>query len=617
MYLLILIWMITLALDSIPPVSCNHSDKIKFVAIANGFASSNSVSTITNIKFPSSNRALRHCTDIGHVLVDYYNETEQIFQCLPLSCNLSIDGYLPIGIDCSEGYSYFVIPGYWYSNGFEQYTDNCPQGHCNSTFDLYYSIESAVNDSYPICNNQCASYWTGLACGECGEDNFIAHDSTNCVPSYKCHLKNSAGVILFFFISLLYWIMVISFIFVLLHFKFDITAGYAYGMIFFYSILEQTVNDNSYSSFLTTYLSILSSIGNMKPPFQFLKLWFWKKARMIDHMFVTFFHPVIVTCLIVAIFISGRNSVRIARYIWRYLNSKSICILLMLSYSSISYTSVQLFRSLPIYKRDFEGDYSLSEWRSYLSPMVKYFHDNHLIYSLVAILCEVVIGIGFPFILLLQPYLTRYLNINFTSIKPVIDHLKGCYKKEYWWFAAYYLICRQLLYAGDIFTDFLPFMKFPIMLSIYILIMMVHVWLQPYKQNILNVLDSFILMILMLIVIGEHTSKSSTLVLWIIPLVLFINCITLYTRLKYLLIPISCLGLMILSGLALSPLFLNWTDYSFFYINLMLGLISFIALSSFLSYVLWTIFHKKPDHERLINEDELQDSDGDETQYNE
>ena len=78
MYLFTLIWMITLALDSIPPVSCNHSDKIKFVAIANSFASSNSVSTITSIKFPSSNRALRHCTDIGHVLVDY-NETKQIF----------------------------------------------------------------------------------------------------------------------------------------------------------------------------------------------------------------------------------------------------------------------------------------------------------------------------------------------------------------------------------------------------------------------------------------------------------------------------------------------------------------------------------------------------------
>ena len=101
-----------------------------------------------------------------------------------------------------------------------------------------------------------------------------------------------------------------------------------------------------------------------------------------------------------------------------------------ISYSSISYTSVQLFRLLPIYKRDFEGGcYTLSEWYSYLSPSVKYFHDYHLICSLIAVVCELVVGIGFPFILLLQPSLTRYWNINFISIKPVIDQLQGCYKK--------------------------------------------------------------------------------------------------------------------------------------------------------------------------------------------
>ena len=42
-----------------------------------------------------------------------------------------------------------------------------------------------------------------------------------------------------------YWIIIISFIFVLLHFKFNIlfTAGYAYGLLFYYGVLEQLVND--------------------------------------------------------------------------------------------------------------------------------------------------------------------------------------------------------------------------------------------------------------------------------------------------------------------------------------------------------------------------------------
>ena len=87
-----------------------------------------------------------------------------------------------------------------------------------------------------------------------------------------------------------------------------------------------------------------------------------------------------------------------------------------------------------------------------------------------------------------------------------MDQLKECYKEEYRWFAAYYLLCRQAIYAIDIATDFSPDIKYPTMLTVYILIMMVHVWLQPYKQRKLNILDSSILMTLILVFIGEHAS---------------------------------------------------------------------------------------------------------------
>ena len=35
--------------------------------------------------------------------------------------------------------------------------------------------------------------------------------------------------------------------------------------------------------------------------------------------------------------------------------------------------------------------------------------------------------------------------INFVKIKPLIDPFQQCYKNKYRWFAAYYLICRQVL----------------------------------------------------------------------------------------------------------------------------------------------------------------------------
>ena len=256
---------------------------------------------------------------------------------------------------------------------------------------------------------------------------------------------------------------------------------------------------------------------------------------------------------------------------------------------------------------------------------MQYFHKRHMIYGIIAILCEVAIGIGLPAVLLLQPYLTCYFNINFTSIKPVIDQLQGCYKKEYWWFATYYLICRQVIFIVDIGTEFLPVtnIKYSFLLIVYALIMMVHVWLQPYKQRKLNILDSSILMTLILVFVGEHTSYGSTLALWILPLVLFINCITFPSRLKYLVIPVSCLGMIALS--IVMPIvvvnnlpFYYDLDYTFYYINFIIALIFFIILLAYLIYVSKRLIclivinykrHHRPDNEyRMMDIQYAEDS---------
>ena len=607
--------------------SCPNDEVCVFQLVATANVNSTLVMIQIDIKVSLSNGLVGNCEkDIAHVK-DYISYPPT---CRPLSCNLSdIDiEALPEGIDCSKGDYFTIISGYWFSNGFTRYVKNCPQGHCDGNFDLYFSIY--VIGDLPNSNNQCSSHWTGLACGECVKDNFIIHDSTSCVPSKKCTLKNSSAVILFFFASLLYWIVVISFIFVLLHFKFSMTAGYAYGIIFYYSILQQTVNSASYSDLnipiTVIFLTILSSIGNLKPPFQLLKLCFWKNAKMMDHMFLTYIHPVIVTSLIVTIFILARNSVTVAQTIGRFVNSKSICILLMLSYSSVSYTSLQLFRPLAIY-----GQYDqYVSWYLYLSPAVKYFdvHDNYfyymIVYYIIAVLCELIIGIGFPVVLIFQKYFTRYCNINFTSIKPIMDQLKGCYKEEYRWFAAYYLLCRQLLYVVDIGTDFMPDSfpetKFPIMLTVYVLITMVHVWLQPYKQRKLNILDSSILMTLVLVFIGEHTTYGSTVVLWFLPLILFINCVAFSTKFKYLLIPISCLVMIFLSYLVtfLLPSIINgyFPDESFQFINLFVILpissLLFLAYMMYLFAIVIKRCRQPRAQDRLINEhneDSHEDSD--------
>ena len=145
-------------------------------------------------------------------------------------------------------------------------------------------------------------------------------------------------------------------------------------------------------------LPFLSSIGNLKPPFTGSMNLCFGDAKMMDHLILGYIHPIIVTFLVVIIYILARNFVFVARTIGRYVNSKSICILLLLSYSSITYTSMQLLKPLPVFTQ--YAYESSAAMQVYWSPAERYFHGRHLLYGIIAILCELIIGIGLPVVLI-------------------------------------------------------------------------------------------------------------------------------------------------------------------------------------------------------------------------
>ena len=164
--------------------------------------------------------------------------------------------------------------------------------------------------------------------------------------------------------------------------------------------------------------------------------------------------------------------------------------MLLLSYTSLASTSLQLLRPLTFNDVD--------EVRTYSSPDIKYFTGRHLVYAIVAILCEVIIVIGLPLFLLLESFLRR--RVNLVKIKPLLDQFQGCYKDKYRWFAAYYLICRQVIilivYVGNVNYYYMLYG----LQTACVFIAMIHIWVQPYKSSFLNGQDGVILLILVLVV---------------------------------------------------------------------------------------------------------------------
>ena len=139
--------------------------------------------------------------------------------------------------------------------------------------------------------------------------------------------------------------------------------------------------------------------------------------NLFTHAVGTVFH------ILLAIVIVARCFPRLAMIIGQYI-IHVICLLLLLAYTSIASTSLQLLRPLTFINVD--GVYIL---------MVIIWHIN-----IIAILCEVIIVIGLPLLLLLEPLLSRRIRV-----KPLLDQFQLCYKNKYCWFAIYYLISRQVI----------------------------------------------------------------------------------------------------------------------------------------------------------------------------
>ena len=390
-------------------------------------------------------------------------------------------------VHCKEDYSYVEIKiGYWIGFLTEQhyvYTSSiCPDNYCSSEHTEsspgYYSLHGESDD-------QCNSHRTGVACGECKSGYTLAYDTPDCIN--KDNNCSDWMTILVIVLTILYWIAIVAVVFGLMYFQFQISSGYAYGIIYFYSIVDiLLVNDVSKEIFYL--VGVLSSFAKLNPQL-FGKLCFVKGLSGIDQQFIHYSHALAVSLILLIIVLVTKYFPRVAVFVRRCI-IRVICLILLLSYTSLASTSLQLLRPLRFNDVD--------EWRTYSSPDIKYFTGRHLVYAIVAILCEVIIVIALPLFLLLEPFLRR--KVNLVRIKPLLDQFQGCYKDKYRWFAAYYLICRQVIilivYVGN---GNYYYMLYGLQTAC-VIIAMIHIWLQPYKNNLLNGLDGVVLLVLVLIV---------------------------------------------------------------------------------------------------------------------
>ena len=415
---------------------------------------------------------------------------------------------------CS-GSSSTIKRGYWFGSVTGKPTVTfCPINYCNftccETSNGYYHLS-------PVRDNQCRSYRSGTACGSCEEGYTLSFDSVECINVKDC----SAGqTILLLALILLYWIIIIVAVFSIMHFKVGI--GYLYAITYYYSVVDLLLNQIWYlSSALNTTISVKSSSAKIIP--QFLgQFCFITNMSGIDQQLIHYLHPVAISLFLVMITVLSRRSRRLSSFISKGI-IHVICCLLLLSYTSLATTSLLLMR--PLIFHDVDKIYT------YVSPDVEYFHGRHLAYAIVAVLFTIIIVIGLPLLLALEPFLNS--KINFVKIKPLLDQFQGCFKDKYRCFAAYYMICRLVIITTVIANSSNDFIFRYIIIIACVIMDLIHQILRPYSNSLLNVFDGVILHLLVLVsvlpLVEFFNSFNSNLIvemafsLVILPLLIFIT----------------------------------------------------------------------------------------------
>ena len=418
---------------------------------------------------------------------------------------------------------------YWFGVIGEQSTVSlCPNKYCN--FSRTEST-SAKYILYPFYDDQCGLHRTGQACGSCKNGYTLAFDFHDCVNINSCSTGITAVIVM---CVIFYWILVIITILWLMYFQ--INVGYLYGIIYYYSVVDILLGHIlNYSSSFDVLVIVISSVVKLSPRF-LGKLCFLQGGMSgIDQYALHYIHPTGILLILFILSVVARHSRRFALFISRGA-IRSICFILILAYTSIADTSLQLLRHLKFT--------DINELYTYWSPDVKYFTGRHIIYVIIAILFELVMVVGLPVILLFEPYVNRW--INFTRIKPILDQFQGCYRDKCRWFAGVYLLSRQVILIIMVINFANNYIALYLLTLLCVIISLLHHHVQPYKCSALNKFDGCILHLLVLVVslqmvaVGNSIGFTSDAIIGISYALIFVPIVMCIAALLYFRVHISC-----------------------------------------------------------------------------
>ena len=378
---------------------------------------------------------------------------------------------------------------YWYSDDYDQ-AFPCPISNCWYMHGRCPTNTESCSNTSDYCsikhsNDVCWYGRSGFLCSGCAHNYSFTYSAFQCVHNSFCTAGRTAVVAV---ALVAYWIVVVIVLLVVLSLNLNVGSGFVYGIIYFFSVA--TIYTRSSKLFSDLWLRIviyvdmaitlldLELIGYTN--LCFVKSW----DSPLHHTLFRYMTPIFVITTIASLILISKYC-RVPKKLSLAENSPihAICLLVLLSYTSIACTSFRLLTPLAV-----NGTLKVQ-----IAPDVDYFGKEHAPYAFFALCAEFFVSLPICFLLLFANCLSRRINFVKLRLKPIIDEFQACYQPKYSWFAGFYFLARQVVFFAKETTMDIPQSNL-ILATINILVVIIHTSFQPYRKKWLNVLDTILLM---------------------------------------------------------------------------------------------------------------------------
>lgn len=356
---------------------------------------------------------------------------------------------------------------------------SCPIGYCNNNVDSYYYPNKAF----------CVSHRSGVMCGKCLSKYSIVFGSRDCRECSNWWLLTLPG----------YALVGLFIIFIFFKLKLTLSLGTINAFLFLASFQNTGMNDilntngllwsNQCEIYYSRFISIVMAFMNLELGFP-LCLYngmdeVWKTGLQLAF-------PLYLFIVIALLCIISRYSVAISNQISKS-TIKVLVTVVHITFSRLLVTVIDVFGVSVVYT----NNQTHFVWR--LDGTVDYFDKRHVILmvmgSLIIILCVL------PYILFLA---CRRLLVKISCIRstilPLYEAILAPYKpnKQYW-FVLRLLVVVVWYFLYIVLRGTYFIFIYTIGGTVVMVFSILHAHARPFKSNIINILDAWLMTILVTI----------------------------------------------------------------------------------------------------------------------